>query len=423
MAYQFRAELVLNRDLLGPHATKESALAPVLSRNRSEYIVEARKPERFVFGISGRRMDDLPGHAGSFGRYWTWVAHPDQNQTLAFIPRRTPNTASYLEGHLRLYRLHFRPLRGDMTAPLRISPPCIVVAGLGAVEIGGEHGSTMLAKPEPLAKFDLDQFRNQIGHIPNTKTRLRLPCALPNSPGWMSSEEQAVQRLVATLEMAYKQDPPDWLLLPCYLPESVPGLILARRQNQSWTFVSLNLDLQEANSTRISPIESSMQRGVDVSTTECVADVSSSAQWSSPPPFVYGDYVVHFENKAMLAAAHEKVLKGLEYRLDDEKRHRPASAGAWRRAACVYALQIRRPIDRDLRDCRWAESMARCIETFAEDIGPETLQWFDKKDGPSAFARFFTVRCQGHLAIDAREALAGLLDTLVRPHGRVRLGA
>ncbi len=422
MTYRFQTELVLSRDLLGPHATTEPAQAPVLSCKHDEVTVALRKKNRFVFGIPGRTFDDLPGHVGALGRYWTWVAHPDQDQMLAFIPQRPPTAASYHEGRLRLYRLYFRPMRGDIANPLRITAPCIIVAGLGGIEMAGDHGSTQLTKPEPLAKFDLDKMRNHVHTIPNSKTRLQLPCALPNSVGWLTDEKQAIARLTATLQMAYKRDPPDWFLLPCYLSDSTPGLILARRKSDEWTFVSTDLELRDVDATPNVRNEYHNAECVRPTPNERRSEKSTPMQWDPPPPFTHGDYTIHFENNAILVAACEKVLNGAEYKVDDERRHRPASAGAWRRAACVYALQIRRVAVRDLRECGWAESMARCIETFADDIGTDTHQWFQKKDGPHAFARLFTVHKNGNLASNATEAIAALLDALVRPHGRVRIG-
>lgn len=417
MKSRFAKELNLDKDLLGPHATSNRDEAPVLSCSSGEVLVNVRKMDRYVFGIPGRTFEDLPGHPGSMGRYWTWVAHPDQNEMLAFIPRRRLS----VEGRLRLYRLQCRPLRGDTSTPLRISPPCIVVAGLGAVELAVDAGSTRLTKPEPVATFEPEKLRNQLDLLSWSTSRLALPCVVPNTPYWLHDEKQAVLRLTETLDAAYKQDPPDWLLLPCYLPDSTPGLIVARRVNHEWVFVSTNLALRTLH-TSDRCIDSATKAEIFTAPLE-TARIQSPSPISegTPPPFIWGEYTVHFENRTILMAARDKVLAGAEYTLD-ERRYRPASAGALRRAACVYALQLS-PVDiRDLRLCGWSERMAKCVEDFADNIGGETILWFQKKDGPQAFAQFFTVRRKGNIASNATEALAVMLDKLVRPHGRVRVG-
>lgn len=203
--------LVLDRDLLGEHASRDPSEAPMLTWMGSEVRVQVRKMDRFVFVVPGRRFDDLPGHPGTLGRYWTWVAHPSVDESLALMSKRPPRRVSGLEGLLRLYRMQVRLLRADIDHTLRVAAPCVVVAGLGAVEISGGTGSTRLARPEPLAKFDLDELRRRLQALPVSTTNLSVPCALPNSSCWHTDQSEAALRLSNTLATAYKKDPPDWL--------------------------------------------------------------------------------------------------------------------------------------------------------------------------------------------------------------------
>ncbi|NUQ72072.1 MAG: hypothetical protein HUU21_00635 [Polyangiaceae bacterium] len=393
--HKFEAQLILSRDLLGRHATADPTQAPLLKWTSAEARVEVRKKDRFVFGIPCRSFDDLPWHAGAFGRYWTWVAHPDLDQVLVLTPKQPPYEPLNNEGSLHLYRLHVRPIRGDAARPLRISTPCIVVAGLGAVELAGSEGSTSLTGPEPVAVLNRVEVRRRLQHLPTATTRLVVPCVVPNSSRWLTDEAQVTAHLTSTLGMAYKKDPPDSLLLPCYLASSAPGIIIARRNQEGWTFTSTDTTINGG-------MEADHVRRTD------------------PFEFLHNEHAVYFENKVILQAARDIILKGEDY-WPEGKRRRPATIGAWRRAACVYALKLCGVSSRDLREHGWSDGMARCVEDFADDLGADAREWLRRRDGPRTFADQFTVRTRGELVANATEALAAMLDALVRPHGRTRI--
>jgi hypothetical protein len=405
---RFDGSLVLGRDLLGKYATSDPNEAPLLMLSGSRVQVDVRKKRRFVWGIPGRRFDDFPGHPGSLGRYWTWVAHPEKDESLVLMRRRPPQQASYHEGLVRLYRLRGRPVRGDIDSALRIQTPCIVVAGLGAVELSSPGGSTRLGQPALLARLDLDDLRQHLQSIPPSETRLVMPCAVPGDRHWQTSEHEAAAGLASMLEGALGgTDPPDWLLLPCYLTDSAPGLILARRAGDGWVFTSSD-----------SALESWIQSGCAPALTSG-RPISPSSAIEKPAPFEHGEYRVLFENEGILKAARDLVLEGKEYQPGVA---RAAARGAWRRAACVYALRLRECEVRDLRQCGWSNGMAKCVEEFVNELGTGTREWLGKEDGPRAFAEKFTVRKAGAAAEDATAALAALIDAIVRPHGRTKTG-
>lgn len=400
--------LLLGRDLLGQHATRDPSEAPILTLIGSHVQVEVRKEHRFVWGVAGRRFDDLPGHPGSLGRYWTWVSHPERDELLFLLRKRPPHNASYLEGYLRLYRLRLRPLRGERGAPLQIQGPCIIVAGLGAVEVAGSGGSTGMSQPEPLARLDLDELRRHLQSLSPRTTKLTLPCVMPGAQHWTTSEPEAVARLTSLLDNAFKRaDPPPGLLLPCYLPDSTPGLILARRDGDGWSFTSSDAALERWIERGCKPAQSAQRATAPGPAGERAA------------PFVYEDYSVFFENEGLLQVARRIVLEGKDYRPGVA---RAATRGAWRRAACIYALWLRECAVRDLRQCGWSNGMARCVEDFVDELGGDSRAWLRKEDGPRTFAEKFTVKKSGSPAEDATEALAALLDALVRPHGRTKTG-
>lgn len=400
--------VVLGRDLLGKFATSDPNEAPVLTLSGSRVQVDVRKKRRFVWGIPGRRFDDFPGHPGALGRYWTWVAHPEKNESLILIRRPPPQHASYLEGHARLYRLRVRLIRGDIDSPLRIQTPCIIVAGLGAVEVSTAGGSTRLGQPALLARFDLDELRRRLQSTPVSETRLEMPCVVPGDRHWQISEHEAAVGLRSMLDGAFAgTDPPDWLLLPSFLSDSAPGLVLARRDGDGWVFTSSD-----------SALERWIQGGCEPARTSGRPVVPSPAV-ERPAPFEHGEYRVIFENEGILKAARELVLEGTEYHPGVA---RAATKGAWRRAACVYALRLRECAARDLRQCGWSNGMARCVEEFVHELGTDTREWLRKEDGPRAFVEKFTVRRGGAAAEDATEALAALIDATVRPHGRTKTG-
>jgi hypothetical protein len=134
---------------------------------------------------------------------------------------------------------------------------------------------------------------------------------------------------------------------------------------------------------------------------------------------VYGEYTVSFENVPLREVASEVILRGSNYQPSSDK---PAMSGAWRRAACVYALRLRPCPSRDLRECGWSDGMARCVEDMVDQLGADTRGWLAKNDGPRIFAQKFSVRHHGAPAKNAAEALAALIDELVRPHGKTHLG-
>jgi hypothetical protein len=146
---RIKGALVLDRNLLGDHASRDPDEAPILTWDGREVRVDVRKKDRFVFGMPGRAFDDLPGHPGLFGRYWTWVAHPDLDETLALMHTSPPRDASGIEGILRLYRIRARLLRGDADHPLRMAAPCVIVAGLGAVEVSSLYPTDKLFWLDP----------------------------------------------------------------------------------------------------------------------------------------------------------------------------------------------------------------------------------------------------------------------------------
>ncbi|KYF83124.1 hypothetical protein BE11_43245 [Sorangium cellulosum] len=400
--------LVLDRELLGKYATTDPDEAPLLTLSGARVQVDVRKRRRFVWAIPGRRFDDFPGHPGTLGRYWTWVVHPEKDESLVLLRRQPPQNVSYLEGQVRLYRLRTRPVRGDIDSPLQMQAPCIVVAGLGAVEISAASGSTRLGQPALLARLDLDDLRRRLPSIPVRSTKLAVPCVLPSGRFWQTSEQEAAAALSSLLDGAFGgTDAPDWLLLPCYLADSAPGLILARRSGDGWIFTSSG-----------SALESWIQTGCEPAGTAS-ASPSSSPAATRPERFEYGEYSVLFENEGIIRAATELVLQGKDYRPSVK---RAATQGAWRRAACVYALRLRPCTTRDLRQCGWSNGMARCVEEFASELGADTREWLRKEDGPRAFAEKFTVRWGNAVADDATEALAALIDAAVRPHGRTMTG-
>jgi hypothetical protein len=242
---RIEGSLTLGRDLLGKYATSDPNEVPLLAFTGSRIQVDVRKKRRFVWGLPGRRFDDFPGHPGSLGRYWTWVVHPEQDESLVLIQKQPPERVSYLEGIVRLYRLRVRPIRGDIDSPLRIEPPCVMVAGLGAVEVTSRGGSTRLGQPALLAKFNLDDLRRRLQAFRPLETRVAVPCAVPGDRHWQTSEHEAVAALNGLLEGAFVgTDPPDWLLLPCSLADSAPGLILARRASAGWMFTSSDSALE-----------------------------------------------------------------------------------------------------------------------------------------------------------------------------------
>lgn len=405
--YPCNGSLLLGRDLLGKHATSNADEAPILRLTGSSIRVDVRKRRRHVWGVHGRLFDDLPAHPGSLGRYWTWVTHPEKDESLVFMRKRPPHQASYLEGHARLYRMRMRPVGGDIETPLRMQPRCVIVAGLGAVEISGAPGSTELGRPEPSARLDLDELRRRLQSMRGSASELMLPCVVPGAPRWLKDEAEAIAHLTSMLRGAFRStDPPDGLLLPCYLPDSTPGLILARHSSDDWVFTSSDAAL-----------EGWIQRG---------CEPPPGARPAIPPPrpagalvpFEHGEYSVHFENEAMIRAARDLILKGSDYK---PAVARAATQGAWRRAACVYALRLRACEGRDLRQYGWSNGMARCVEELAAELGSDPRGWLGKEDGPRAFVEKFTVKRGGAPAEDAAEALAALLDGLVRPHGRTRI--
>ncbi|WP_437623995.1 hypothetical protein [Sorangium sp. So ce1151] len=400
--------LVLDRELLGKYATSAPEEAPLLTLSGASVQVDVRKRRRFVWAIPGRRFDDFPGNPGTLGRYWTWVVHPEKDESLVLLRRQPPQHASYMEGQVRLYRLRTRPIRGDIDSPLRMKAPCIVVAGLGAVEISSALGSTRLGQPALLARLDLDELRRRLQSIPLRETKLSAPCVVPNNRFWKTSEQDAAAALAGMLDGAFGgMDAPDWLLLPCYLADSAPGIVLARRGGDGWVFTSSG-----------SALESWIQGGCEpVGTPPAPASPSSAA--TRPAPFEHGQYRVLFENEGILKAARELVLEGKDYRPGVA---RAATQGAWRRAACVYALRLRECATRDLRQCGWSSGMARCVEELVNELGTDTREWLRKEDGPRAFAEKFTVRRGDAAAEDATEALAALIDAAVRPHGRTKTG-
>jgi hypothetical protein len=408
VSWRIEGSLVLGRDLLGKFATSDPDQAPVLTLSGSRVQVEVRKKRRFVWGIPGRRFDDLRGHPGALGRYWTWVAHPEKDESLILMQRLPPQHASYLEGHARLYRLRARPIRGDIDSPLRIQTPCIIVAGLGAVEVSTSGGSTRLGQPTPLARFDLDELRRRLQSTPVSGTRLAMPCVVPSDRHWQISEHEAAAGLASMLDGAFAgTDPPEWLLLPSFLSDSVPGLVLARRDGDGWVFTSSD-----------SALERWIQGGCEPAGTSW-RTVAPSPAVERPVPFEHGEYRVIFENEGILKAARDLVVEGKEYHPGVA---RAATKGAWRRAACVYALRLKECAPRDLRQCGWSSGMAKCVEEFVNELGTDTREWLQKEDGPRAFAEKFTVRRGGAAAEDAAEALAALIDATVRPHGRTKTG-
>jgi hypothetical protein len=399
--------LVLGRDLLGKFATSDPNEAPVLTLSGSRVQVDVRKKRRFVWGIPGRHFDDLPWHPGALGRYWTWVAHPEKDESLVLMRRLPPHHASYLEGHARLFRLRVRPLRGDIDLPLRIQTPCIIVAGLGAVEVSTPGGSTRLGQPASLARLDLDELRRRLQSTPVSGTRLDVPCVVPSDRHWQINEQEAATGLASMLDGAFAgTDPPDWLLLPSFLSDSAPGLILARRNGDGWAFTSSD-----------SALERWVQGGCEPARTFWRPGAPSPAV-ERPAPFEHGEYRVLFENEGILKAARELVLEGKEYHPGVA---RAAAKGAWRRAACVYALRLRECAPRDLRQCGWSNGMAKCVEEFINELGTDTREWLRKEDGPRVFVEKFTVRKGGDAAEDAAESLAALIDATVRPHGRTKM--
>jgi hypothetical protein len=408
MFQRVEGPLILGKDLLGKFATSDPNEAPVLTLLGSRVQVDVRKKRRFVWGIPGRRFDDLPGHPGAFGRYWSWVAHPEKDESLILMRRPPPQRASYLEGHARLFRLRVRPIRGAIDSPLRIQTPCIIVAGLGAVEVSTSGGSTRLGQPSLLARFDLDELRRRLQSTPVSETRLEMPCVVPSDRHWQISEREAATGLASMLDGAFAgTDPPEWLLLPSFLGDSAPGLVLARRDGDGWVFTSSDAALERW-----------IQSGCDAARTSW-HPVAPSPAVERAAPFEHGEHRVLFENEGILKAARDLVLEGKEYHPGVA---RAATKGAWRRAACVYALRLRACAARDLRQCGWSNGMAKCVEEFVNELGTDTREWLRKEDGPRAFVEKFTVKKGGAAAEDASEALAALIDAMVRPHGRTKTG-
>ncbi|WP_437769032.1 hypothetical protein WME77_19325 [Sorangium sp. So ce764] len=358
------------------------------------------------------------------------------------MPRLLPQQASCIEEHF-LYRMHVRLLRGDINHPLKISPPCIIVAGLGAVEVSSSSASTRLTRPEPLARLGLDALRRRMQLT--TATMLLAPCVVPNSLLWHKEENAAATSLAHTLDRAYRKDPPDWLLMPSYLPGSVPGVIVARRQRreQRWIFLSATAledwvqqecelerhpdqDDEDFSSAARDP-STLEEHEPDRRPEEGEDDPSSEAK----DQFVSGDYVVSLKLKYFKDAAR-KIVEGTDYcppkrkRTKDGKEEDDAKSGAWRRVACIYALNMQKgmPECQDLRERGWTNAMAKAVENWVDALRPDTRGWLSKGDGPRIFAQKLTVRRRdGTPASDATDALVELIDTLVRPHGRTRTGS
>ncbi|MCC6555875.1 MAG: hypothetical protein IT372_23175 [Polyangiaceae bacterium] len=285
--------------------------------------------------------------------------------------------------------------------------PCVIVAGLGAIEVSGAPGSTELGRPEPSARLALDELRRRLQSMRTSASALTLPCVVPGASRWLKDEAEAIAHLTSMLDGAFRSmAPPDGLVLPCYLPDSTPGLILARHAGSDWTFTSSDTAL-----------ESWIQRGCEAP-PGARPPIPPPCPAGAPAPFEHAEYSVLFENEGMIKAARELILKGSDYR---PAVARAATRGAWRRAACVYALRWRACEGRDLRQHGWSSGMARCVEELAAELGPDPRRWLGKEDGPRAFAEKFTVKRGGAPAEDATEALAALLEALVRPHGRTRM--
>lgn len=400
--------LVLDRRLLGKHATNDPDEAPVLTVTGSLVHVEVRKKRRFVWGLPGRLFDSFPGHPGALGRYWTWVVHPEREEALVLVQRRLPRYASCLEGRARLHRIGVRPALGEFGSALRLPAPCVVVAGLGAVEITMARGSTGLSRPEAIARLDLDELRRRVQSREQSGAELAVPCAVPGSAEWQRSEQGTVAHLAGLLHDAFRAtDAPDALLLPCYLPDSVPGMILARRSERGWVFASNSATALE---------RWLCGEGRGWTGPRGLGAPSHGVQAvEKPAPLEVGEDQVLFDNVAMIQAAREHILEGKDYQ---PRVGRAATRGAWRRAASIYALRMRACASRDLRQCGWSDGMARCVEDLVSALGADTREWFGREDGPRTFAEKFTVIRRGALAADPTEALAALLDELARPHGR-----
>jgi hypothetical protein len=190
------------------------------------------------------------------------------------------------------------------------------------------------------------------------------------------------------------------------MADSAPFIILARRQGETWVF-----DFSDA------AIEDWL-----LALPEAQGHIAPGRR---PPlareafaPFLHGEYTVHFENEPLRRVASEVILRGASYQPSGDK---PAMCGAWRRAACMYALWLRPCPSRDLRACGWSDGMARCVEDLVDQLGDDARGWLAKSDGPRIFAQKFTVLRRGAPAGDAAVGLAALLDALARPHGRTRI--
>ncbi|WP_437626012.1 hypothetical protein [Sorangium sp. So ce1151] len=457
-SYRLAGELVLDRDLLGEPATQDPHKAPLLTWHGDKVRVTVRNQNRVVFGIPGRLFDDLPVHPGAFGRYWTWVTHSELGETLMLMSRQPPLQVSSSDGTHHMFRMDVCLRRGNIQDSLNIAPPCVIVAGRGAVEISDSSATTRLTRPEPLATFDPNEIRRRI-HF-STATRLSVPCIVPNSPEWHYEEGTAVTRLAQTLDGAYRRDPPDWLLMPTYLHGSVPGVIVAlrRRREQCWIFrnytaledwVQQKCELErhpdEGNGKPSSVVRgpfapeerepdkrfygsssvardqfTSEERELDRRTDKVEVDSSLEHLF---PDFVCGQYVVKFDSDHYRDAARI-VVKGGHHSMPKST---PAAMGAWRRVACIYAIYMQRnmqlPEHRDLRKYGWSNKMAECVERWVDILGTDTRAWLSGDDGPRIFSQYLTVKLKGGgPVLDATEPLAALIDTLVRPHGKTTIG-
>lgn len=413
VCHRFDGVLVLDHALLGPNATVSPEEAPVLTLDGSMVTVQVRKKKRFVLALPGRCFDDFPGHPGALGHHWTWVAHPDRDEILALVSKQLPRKTSHAEGILRLHRLQVRPILGHVECPIRVALPCVIVVGLGAVSIGSSP-SARPSHPGPLAKIDLDDARRRLLSLRVGDTALTVPSALPFAPWWQEIAGDAASHLTEMLDATFKHnDAPEWLLLPCYLPGSAPGLVLARQVHQRWVLTSSD----EAPEDWIRRWSDAARESTLLETPGLPGPTRPSA--SDAAVFKHDDFTVSFEVSRLMTAARDIILVGEDFKPENLKRG--AAPGAWRRAACVYALHLRPCALRDLRECGWSDGMARCVEDFVEDLGDSTLAWLERPDGPRIFADKFTVRGRND-RVDAREALATIVDTLVRPHGKTRTG-
>jgi hypothetical protein len=196
-ARQMTEGMELSYDLLGVGASRRSA--PRLTCTEAQVRVElpprADGKESMVTAFQGVSFGDFPGvHPGWIGRLDRVVTEPGGHCSFVLFPSGPPsNSDGCYQGKARLRRLDvWKKVRRSGEVALSVAPPCVIVSGLGAVELQSalatprapEHALSTL-----VAELDLDRLRPHLAH-PESAARVLLDrglrqglpklCAVPN---------------------------------------------------------------------------------------------------------------------------------------------------------------------------------------------------------------------------------------------------